>query len=326
MNLMKELITNHPIFPLLTMVYQKCELATITPQPLDSLDDDIIEFIKQLNKEQFQYGGSNDEIDNFMIQAIQVLRFHLLEIDKVHELCDNFCQRYITLLKDKMSLDLFTDDCKSEEEEEGESLINDEDIKPIYSSPHQIQLNRSLSISEGTNENFESDTYEETEEKVKATHRLKKRGIFPKSATSLMRTWLFQHLSHPYPSEDEKKFLAQETNLNILQVNNWFINARRRIVQPMIDQSNRAATMGTEYYNYTTNNPYYTVDLNRISHGLQPNLFDDMATTSAYYSPSIHSNSSFSTTTTTVTDIQTALLSAQYEISSLSYHERENGT
>merc|ERR1719238_1192532 len=37
----------------------------------------------------------------------------------------------------------------------------------------------------------------------------KKRGIFPKVATNILRAWLFQHLTHPYPSEDQKKQLAQ---------------------------------------------------------------------------------------------------------------------
>ncbi|KAL8219895.1 UNVERIFIED_CONTAM: hypothetical protein K2H54_035784 [Gekko kuhli] len=77
--------------------------------------------------------------------------------------------------------------------------------------------------------------------------RNKKRGIFPKVATNIMRAWLFQHLSHPYPSEEQKKQLAQDTGLTILQVNNWFINARRRIVQPMIDQSNRTANGRLRY-------------------------------------------------------------------------------
>lgn len=49
----------------------------------------------------------------------------------------------------------------------------------------------------------------------------KKRGIFPKQATNIMRNWLFRHLNHPYPSEEQKKQLAEVTGLQILQVNNW---------------------------------------------------------------------------------------------------------
>jgi hypothetical protein len=50
---------------------------------------------------------------------------------------------------------------------------------------------------------------------------------------------LFQH---PYPTEDEKRQIAGQTNLTLLQVNNWFINARRRILQPMLDASNPETT------------------------------------------------------------------------------------
>lgn len=42
---------------------------------------------------------------------------------------------------------------------------------------------------------------------------------------------------HPYPTEDEKRALAAQTNLTLLQVNNWFINARRRILQPMLEHA-----------------------------------------------------------------------------------------
>lgn len=83
----------------------------------------------------------------------------------------------------------------------------------------------------------------------------KKRGIFPKQATNILRAWLFQNLTHPYPSEEQKKQLSQQTGLTILQVNNWFINARRRIVQPMIDSSNRAMSTSMAYQHHPEHMP-----------------------------------------------------------------------
>lgn len=37
-----------------------------------------------------------------MIKAIQVLRIHLLELEKVQELCKDFCNRYIACLRSNM--------------------------------------------------------------------------------------------------------------------------------------------------------------------------------------------------------------------------------
>ncbi|PKU49463.1 homeobox protein meis2 isoform x5 [Limosa lapponica baueri] len=208
--------------------------------------------------------SSNPELDNLMIQAIQVLRFHLLELEKVHELCDNFCHRYISCLKGKMPIDLVIDErdgsSKSDHEELSGSSTNLADHNPSSwrdhddatsthsagtpgpsSGGHASQSgDNSSEQGDGLDNSVASPGTGDDDDPDKDKKRQKKRGIFPKVATNIMRAWLFQHLTHPYPSEEQKKQLAQDTGLTILQVNNWFINARRRIVQPMIDQSNRA--------------------------------------------------------------------------------------
>jgi hypothetical protein len=89
----KDMIYSHPLFPLLALIFEKCELATCTPRDpggpgdvcsSESFNDDVAEFTKQLQKDP-HYITTNPELDNVMIQAIQVLRFHLLELEKVKE-------------------------------------------------------------------------------------------------------------------------------------------------------------------------------------------------------------------------------------------------
>lgn len=340
----KDAIYGHPLFPLLALIFEKCELATCTPREpgvaggdvcsSESFNEDIAVFSKQIRQEK-PYYIADPEVDSLMVQAIQVLRFHLLELEKVHELCDNFCHRYISCLKGKMPIDLVIDERESSKPPEltgstngdggtrsnadstshtdgastpdvfsirdkrppSSSLsyggpVNDDVRSPgsggtpgplsqppasqqsldasdpdaigkwcprrEWSSPPDARAasdaarrgvlyssvflgspgdasNASIGSGEGTGEEDDDTNGKKNQ---------KKRGIFPKVATNILRAWLFQHLTHPYPSEDQKKQLAQDTGLTILQVNNWFINARRRIVQPMIDQSNRAGPSG----------------------------------------------------------------------------------
>lgn len=275
----KDEIYGHPLFPLLALIFEKCELATCSPRDgsgsfpggdvcsSDSFNEDIAVFAKQIRSEKPLF-SSNPEIDNLMIQAIQVLRFHLLELEKVHDLCDNFCHRYITCLKGKMPIDLVMDDrdggSKSDMEDftgsctslsdQNHSWIRDhEDVASTHSGtpgPSSSGLashsGDNCSEQDPLDHSAASPSTGDDDDLDRDKKRNKKRGIFPKVATNIMRAWLFQHLSHPYPSEEQKKQLAQDTGLTILQVNNWFINARRRIVQPMIDQSNRSG-QGTPY-------------------------------------------------------------------------------
>ncbi|KAK6543942.1 hypothetical protein TWF694_000660 [Orbilia ellipsospora] len=56
----------------------------------------------------------------------------------------------------------------------------------------------------------------------------RRRGNLPKQVTDLLRNWLHAHLHHPYPTEDQKLELVNQTGLTMNQISNWFINARRR--------------------------------------------------------------------------------------------------
>ncbi|EAW07276.1 putative homeobox and C2H2 transcription factor [Aspergillus clavatus NRRL 1] len=49
-----------------------------------------------------------------------------------------------------------------------------------------------------------------------------------RDAVRILKTWLLEHLDHPYPSEDEKDELKRRTGLKRTQISNWLANARRR--------------------------------------------------------------------------------------------------
>lgn len=510
----KEAIMKHPLFSLVALMFEKCELATCTPRDCkvrddictsQTLDEDFNEFAKQIRKEHPFY-TPNPELDTLMVQAIQSLRFHLLELEKVHELCDDFCFRYIDRLKGKMPNELSIDDSNentttnsqlnslqnttnsasgggsfqlsaadfisnptglssltSMSSSSSNSMHQQQQQQPVlkieneynqqnqaygslldcstnsnsypYGSntpnanysiltstqqtnhtlpthPQQLNLNAvaaavaagyatntantpsnsynpyqsngsgspnnslnqhssphhhshhshhhhpyfnnngsnnhqssyyqrhhqsseyntntsptSLNDDNSTltpllqakseythhkisrsgsqiNENLDSNGHNNSSQNLATLHngnnslqypnsnsnhnldgnsetgdvldnsvgsneqsgdddpdnenpkkQHRKRGIFPKVATNMMRAWLFQHFSHPYPSEEQKKQLASDTGLTILQVNNWFINARRRIVQPMIDSNNRAGGGNAPPTGYPPNGP-----------------------------------------------------------------------
>uniref|UniRef100_A0A183BQ72 Homeobox protein unc-62 n=1 Tax=Globodera pallida TaxID=36090 RepID=A0A183BQ72_GLOPA len=436
----------HPLFPLLTVLFQKCELATCTPREpfrdgdqvdtshvcsANSFDEDLAEFAKtvQINK---PYYVPNPELDSLMLNSIQVLRYHLLELEKVHELCDNFCTKYVNKIKERTQMDInageqaqppppqsqhidqipqhrqihhqmvpqtannnsasvttmeqhqqlqqhfggpqfgggggeqmaahmeslqhhqpcsstpmqmgfldlgssgatpssvvnsnpsaqhqfgrtaalggttlvdqFEGKRKSHKkaklsgqqqndpsadqpspdttaradsagdggtasrsstaaamggsEEQQQQHFNGEITKHLHQQQNNVDglveengddifsncgdsmgEERDSAGSEGEQKPYVGGQKRSAEESGSDGHRKKVPKVFSKEAISKFRAWLFNNITHPYPTEEQKKQLANETGLTILQVNNWFINARRRIVQPMIDSNNRA--------------------------------------------------------------------------------------
>ncbi|XP_051163450.1 homeobox protein PKNOX2-like isoform X2 [Leptopilina boulardi] len=333
----KRAVYKHPLFPLLALLFERCEQATQSSDnsTSESFNMDIQAFVQHQERDRKPFLINDPEIDGLMIKAIQVLRIHLLELEKVQELCKDFCNRYITCLKGKMQsenllrsdyshhghdmgpssgsngssplqvlsstgndvesgangLRVSRGDSLSENGNAGQVVIpgdgameagatgselpssarssstiqrldssQDQD-DPLALSPSAIHGSTPLSqigshscvndmylgqditvagspspvASDEDDDGCGTTTSSHSVSHSSARKGRQKRGVLPKQATNIMRAWLFQHLVHPYPTEDEKRQIASETNLTLLQVNNWFINARRRILQPMLD-------------------------------------------------------------------------------------------
>lgn len=316
----KRAIYGHPLFPLMALLFEKCEQASQTSDcpSSDSFDVDIQAFVHHQEKDRKPFFSEDPELDALMVKAIQVLRIHLLELEKVTELCKDFCNRYIACLKGKLQseqllrIDSDFDDPPPEElspPSQGQMAMQQVMSSGVVNSgnnlamlqqnmaqPAMATLNQGQIVSGGTVYQMVQTPQGLVAQPIQihaapvqpqitatqvihgstplsqiglvsspVTHtptvstqpssvssallsdsdgddilgkKKNKRGVLPKSATQIMKSWLFQHIVHPYPTEDEKRQIAGQTNLTLLQVNNWFINARRRILQPMLDASN----------------------------------------------------------------------------------------
>lgn len=58
--------------------------------------------------------------------------------------------------------------------------------------------------------------------------RKRRAGKLPGDTASILKAWWQSHSKWPYPTEEDKARLVQETGLQLKQINNWFINQRKR--------------------------------------------------------------------------------------------------
>lgn len=66
--------------------------------------------------------------------------------------------------------------------------------------------------------------------KASQLHPLAKKrgGNLPKHKVTFLHQWFEENHLHPYPTEVQKQTLCHALDMGLKQVNNWFINARRR--------------------------------------------------------------------------------------------------
>lgn len=78
----------------------------------------------------------------------------------------------------------------------------------------------------------------------------KKKTALSNYAVEYLKAWMMSpdHIEHPYPTEDEKVRIMKETNIELKQLTNWFVNNRKRYWKPKVEEMRRrmAAQAGTE--------------------------------------------------------------------------------
>jgi len=179
------------------------------------------------------------QLEQYLFQAIEVLQIQAHEQEKIIKSVEDFCASYLEALKQGP-----TSGASAHAGIEVANSVNGANSRAVslLHMPERVDLSDGIldDVRRDPTSMLSSLDFEDPK---------KRRGNLPKAATNVLKKWLFDHLFHPYPTEEEKSVLGQQTGLTMNQISNWFINARRRILQPMLESVRQAqAVQGIEHH------------------------------------------------------------------------------
>ncbi|GLJ20948.1 hypothetical protein SUGI_0382490 [Cryptomeria japonica] len=222
-DLMKTKIAGHPDYPRLLAAYMDCR-KTGAPADVVSALEEISEE-RQLERHTPTMSiGEDPELDRFMEAYCEMLRRHQAELAKPYKEGMEFINKIETQLS-SLNINVIRNSspgysyerqgCGSSEEELscGEAEVNELD-PGAQEKELKDQLLRKY------------NGYFSTLKKEFLKKR--KKGKLPKEGRQKLLDWWHLHFKWPYPSETDKIALAESTGLDQKQINNWFINQRKR--------------------------------------------------------------------------------------------------
>jgi len=94
---------------------------------------------------------------------------------------------------------------------------------------------RQLESIQEESQNFQMENEKEQNEKENDFKRraIPNRRRLSAANRKILKEWSWNHLDHPYPGEHEKLSLSSQTSLDRRQIEDWFVNFRRRELEKM---------------------------------------------------------------------------------------------
>nr|AKC35110.1 knotted-like 2 protein [Primula vulgaris] len=214
-DVLKRKIASHPWYPKLLDAYIGCQKVGAPPE-ISCLLEEIQRENDVLNhKAASSCLGEDPELDEFMNTFCEILLKYKSDLSKPLEEATTFLNKielqFGNLCKDEGPVS--SDDDLGGGEVEGldnrtqseEKDLKDRLLRKFGSHISNLKLEFS---------------------------KKKKKGKLPKEGRQTLLEWWNLHYKWPYPTEGDKISLAETTGLDQKQINNWFINQRKRHWKP----------------------------------------------------------------------------------------------
>ncbi|KAL2345614.1 hypothetical protein Fmac_006899 [Flemingia macrophylla] len=230
-------IANHPLFPDLLSAHIECQKVGAPPE-LASLLEEIGRQSHRMNGR--SEIGDGPELDHFMETYCEVLHRYKEELSKpfneatlflgnMESQLSNLCNGTLTVTKS--SDNNRSDEVASGASDEELSCGEIEAAEGHVSSSSVITCSGDQKIKEMLLRKYSGHFSGLRREFLKR----RKKGKLPRDATMVLMDWWNTHHRWPYPTEEEKVKLSDITGLDQKQINNWFINQRKRHWKPTED-------------------------------------------------------------------------------------------
>ncbi|XP_010525937.1 PREDICTED: homeobox protein knotted-1-like 5 [Tarenaya hassleriana] len=189
----------------------------------------------------------NKELDHFMTHYVLLLCSFKEQLQ--HHVRVHAMEAVMACWEIEQSLQSLTGLGASAGESNGTTMSDDEDDDQVESEVNPYDVNsdspdcltgfgplvpteRERSLMERVRQELKHELKQGFKEKIvdirEEILRKRRAGKLPGDTTSVLKAWWQAHSKWPYPTEEDKAKLVQETGLQLKQINNWFINQRKR--------------------------------------------------------------------------------------------------